>query len=202
MTTRDSTAGLVACGLCSTLLETAGAQPFTLSLDDVLDLPKESLTLRVAIAGRALGTSGTIHLPVEVPRFTEGKLVVTPLVLGLARPAAAAAKVARPETIARVVPFQPTTRRAFAAGDTLRVFARLFGPDAAGAKTTLRLLRETKAVQTPAVKPAPSAIVTGALDLDTLVPLAALASGAYVIELQVRPARGNPIVRAVPFAIR
>ncbi len=181
-------------------LGTAGAQPFTLSLDDVLDLPKESLTLRVAVASRALGTSGTVHVPVEVPRFTDGKVVVTPLVLGLAGPSSA--KVVRPEVLARVVPFQPTTRRAFAAGETLRVFARLFGPDAATARTTLRLLRDTKALQTVAANPAPSGTAAGALDLMTAVPLAGLAPGSYVVELQVRPARGNPIVRAVPFTIR
>ena len=40
----------------------------TFLIDDAMDLPSQALTLRIGVASRALGRTGTVQLPVEVPK--------------------------------------------------------------------------------------------------------------------------------------
>jgi hypothetical protein len=169
------------------VLSTARREAVTVSLDDVLDLPKGKWTLRVAVSSRLLGTLGTVHFPVDIPAFAGKTLETSPLVLGLAE---TTTLVGRPESIAMLVPLQPTTERAFAAGARLRVFARVFSPKPTDVKVDLRLKQDAKVVRTLSVRLTPVPGAPKALDCEAAFALTDLPAGAYVVELAVR-ASGN-----------
>ncbi len=96
------------------------------AIDDELELAKGALTLRIAAASKALGSVGTVHLPLVVPDLSGKSLRMSALVIGLNdRGPAAALPVARAESIRDLVPFQPITTRTFSRSDTLRLYARI-----------------------------------------------------------------------------
>lgn len=132
-----------------------GHGPLRLLVDDVLEVPRGKLILRLGVTSRILDRTGTVHLPLQVDALAGEDLAVTPLVLGLAtsRPGTGVAtsggelRVARADVIAPLVPFQPTTDRTFSTTWTLRVFARAFAeaPDELVATLVLRAAMQTSA---------------------------------------------------------
>ena len=77
-----------------------------------------------SFAGATAIDAGTLALPIEVPNIKNDALQIASVVLGFDGPPREAAM--RADSIAALLPFQPTTTRTFAATDTLRVFAPLF----------------------------------------------------------------------------
>jgi hypothetical protein len=178
-------------------LSTARREAVTVSLDDVLDLPKGKWTLRIAVASKLLGTLGTVHFPVDIPAFTGKTLETSPLVLGLAN---TTTLVGRPESIATLVPLQPTTERTFGAGTSLRVFSRVFSPKPADVRVDLRLKQDAKVVRTLPVRITPVPGTPEALNCEAALALTDLPAGVYVVELTAR-ASGSP-TRTETVAIR
>jgi VWFA-related protein len=176
----------------------AGDAP--MRLDDVVDVPASVAVVRIAVASDALGTAGSLSVPVVPLKTGRSSVTLGGIVIGYAGPPRLPALHA--EAGVAPAPFQPTTRRAFVSTDTLRVFARLSGREAAGATTTLRVRHDTAVAKTVGLSAEPAPAVQGALDLDATVPLVGLAAGSYVLELGVQPAHGDTVVRAVPFTIR
>jgi VWFA-related protein len=180
-------------------LSTVPRESVTVSLDDVLDLPKGKWTLRVAVASKLLGTLGTVHFPVDIPAFSGKTLEVSPLVLGLVE---TTTLVGRPESIATLVPLQPTTERTFAAGTGLRVFERVFSPKPTDVKVDLRLKQGAKVVRTLPVRITPAPGTFQALNCDATLTLTDLPAGAYVVELTVRASGSQPRTDAVTIQVK
>jgi len=178
-------------------LGNAPMSPFTLMLNDLVDLPTGQLTVRMAASSRTLGTRGTVHMPV-VTRPLDGRVLeATPLVFGAE--AAEPTRMVMLTTEKGVVPFQPSTRRRFAPGAELRVWSRVFAREAVTAGMTVK--QSDTVIRTLAVKTAAAAKVKNATDCDAMLSLAGLTAGDYVLEFVAR-AGGAETRRAVPFEIR
>jgi VWFA-related protein len=171
-----------------------------LSLDNVMTLPKGRWTLVVGASSQFLGTLGTVHLPVEVRALPGSGLEASPLILGLA--AGATTLVAQPESIAKLVPFQPTTTRTFTSGQQLRVFSRVFTAKPADLKTDLRLTRGGKVVETLPLRIKPTPGVEGAEDCEATLDLRILPPGDYAIEFTARLSRNQTSTRTVGFHVQ
>ena len=181
------------------VLSSARPEAVTVSLDDVLDLPKGKWILRVGVASRLLGTVGTVHSPVDVPAFGGKTLETSPLVLGLAE---TTTLVGQPESIAALVPFQPTTARSFALGTRLRLFARVFNPKPSDVKVDLRLRQNAKVVRTLPVRITPAPGTPRALDCEAALPLTDLPAGAYVVELIAHASAGQTRTQALVISVK
>jgi VWFA-related protein len=178
---------------------TAGDGPLTFLLDDTIDLPAEPLTLKVGVASRVLGKTGTIQLPIDVPK-TSGKLQLGGIVLGLS--AAGHEPAMQGGASKTLVPFQPTTTRVFSAGDTLRVFTRAFWGSQEDAVSV------TVSAAGPAASPPKTFNISrdksGAAQatLDAAFPLGTLVPGRYQLVVTARLANGQTATRMVPFEIK
>jgi hypothetical protein len=175
----------------------------TIVVNEVIDLPTQALTLRVGVTSKALGRTGTAHLPLVVPDFRKNALQMTPLVLGVYDDDAPDAVVGL-DIIRPFVPFQPTTTRVFKAGDAIQVFARAYwksnetsveaevvtlGPGAGSPMQVTLQGQRTRSGQMEAV-------------LDEAVSLAGLSPGSHVLRVTLRGSKPVPVVREVPFEIR
>ncbi|MEZ5319128.1 MAG: VWA domain-containing protein [Vicinamibacterales bacterium] len=175
----------------------------TLLVDQVIELPPEPLTLRVGVTSRVLGRAGSVQLPVDVPKPSDGKLQVSGLAIGVVgdRTLAVNGAVAGP-----LLPFQPLTAREFAASDTLRVFGRVWWKSRGAPVVTMAIRLLSGGAPPAAVQPALTTAdgVGGGklMTLDQAVPLSGLAPGDYVLEVSARLGKDRPITRAVPFRVR
>lgn len=175
-------------------------RPITFYVDDAIDLPSQPLTLRVGVASRTLGKSGTIQLPIQAPKVSD-KLQIGGVAIAVAGPIHEAAL--NGTAIAKLVPFQPTTSRVFTGNDTLRVFARAFWGSKDASATATISVPGTSIVSkdtTLAGSSAGSGRHQGTLDLE--LPLAGLSSGRYTLAVDVRLPGGQTSQRLVPFEIR
>jgi hypothetical protein len=182
-------------------LRVAGSAPprdsVTLLLDDLVELPSEPLTIRVGVASQRLGRAGTVQLPLDVPDPGDD-LQVSGIAIGVAGARAPALNAA---SIAPVVPFQPTTARAFAGSETLRIFGRAYWRGAAAPAVTVRI-ESAAATPRAAALGVPRAVrgrQEGAFDVT--LPLAGLASGRHVLVIEAG-AKGRTAVREIPIVIR
>jgi VWFA-related protein len=178
-----------------------GRAVVTFLIDDAIDLPSEPLTVRVGVASRALGRTGTVQLPVEVPR-ADGRLAISGLALTSddQPPIGAMAK----DLIADLVPFQPVVARSFAISDSLRVFGRLFWDSRDETVVVIVAVANARREVQP-----PVLTLTGTAsgnrrqaELDTTLRLADLAPGSYVLRVSAKLANGQTAVREIPIQIR
>jgi hypothetical protein len=107
------------------------------------------------------------------------------------------------DLIASLVPFQPRLERTFGASETLRVFARLFweSRDPSVGVTVTLAGRNSPPAQTLTLE---STVTTGnrrQAELDTMMPLADLAPGAYVLRVSAKLGNGQTAVREIPIEI-
>ena len=173
----------------------------TIFVNETIDLPSDRLSLRVGVTSRALGRSGTAHLYVDPPDFGGKRLAVGGILLGA--PEDTPRATAGLESLRGIAPFQPTTRRTFAADGILRLFARAFWKAGSGdASATISLVGgEGRPPRTIALGGRPGAGGLREATLDTSVPLAGLRPGAYVLRVEFTLPGGDPVVRAVPFEV-
>ncbi len=174
----------------------------TFLFNETIDLPPETLTVRVGVTSHALGRTGTAHLRLDVPDVRGSRLVLTPPVVGSAGTASDAATGL--DLVRRLVPFQPTTQRTFSASDTLRVYSRAFW---GGTEMTLPFEVSITDEAAPVALTVPAAAVPQGpgrrrAALDTVVSLAGLAPGPHVLSVSARVGRGTPVRREIPFVIR
>jgi hypothetical protein len=171
-------------------------------MNDIIELPARQLIVRVGVTSKALGKTGTAHLSVNVPNYLDNALQLSPIVIGATAATSDAATAL--DIIRTLVPFQPTTSRLFARTDTLRVFARAYW------RAADTVADSTVTIAGPSSVPPRHVSLKGTVPalgrreavLDTEVPLAAFAPGAYVLRIEARTAKGKPAVREVPFEVR
>jgi VWFA-related protein len=161
-------------------LKGSGSGAMTLIMDDAVDLPAKSLTVRVGVSSKALGTTGTAHLLLDVPDVRKREVTIGAVAVGFDTPGAL---VMNPAAIAGLVPFHPTAKREFVASDTIRVFSRVFWP---GSETTTRVDAVVR-IDSAVVK---TVTLTGSREgdlasatLDMPVRLAGLQAGTHVLEV-------------------
>ncbi len=171
-------------------------------MNDVIDLPAEELIMRVGVTSKALGKTGTAHLSVKVPNYLDNALQLSPIVVGATSTTSDA--VTALDFIRALVPFQPTTSRAFAPSDTLRVFARAYW------RAADTVADSTLTIAGPSSVPPRHLMLKGTVPslgrreavLDTEVPLAGLTPGSYVLHIESRIAKGKPSIRELPFDVK
>lgn len=169
----------------------------TFVINETIDLPSDALTMRVGITSTALGRTGTTHVEIDVPDYRKRDVQLSPLVLGSARqPIDAAVGL---DTIRSLVPFQPTTVRAFSETDRLRVFALAHaGSTAATFEVEIRL--DDKRLPAQPLQTRQPTLGRREATLDTIVPLTGLAPGAHTLTVTVTDGKQRS-QRAIPFAI-
>jgi VWFA-related protein len=177
----------------------AGADAF--QIDYVLDLPRGQSALRVGVASRVTGRTGTVHLPIDLPDLGDGKLALSGLVL-------ARAGETRPPSVGSaelpaLLPFAPTVDRTFAREDVLRVFARVFPPKQGGDRVQAALTMDGAANLGLQVACAASTRVAGTMDCQAEAPLSGLAPGTHVLTFAARVGGdGKPVTRSIPIEIK
>jgi hypothetical protein len=169
--------------------------------NEVVDLARGQSALRVGVASRTTGRTGTVHLPIDLPDLGDGKLALSGIVLapiGQDRPPSSGAT-----EMASLLPFAPTVGRTFAAEDTLRVFVRVFPPKDGEdpLQAALTIDREGAAVRASAVQCGPSVLVAGALDCQSDLALSDLPPGSYALTFAARTRDEKPVSRSIPIRV-
>jgi VWFA-related protein len=179
-----------------------GLAAVTFLIDDAVELPAQPLTIRIGVASQALGKAGTVQLPVDVPKPSDGRLQMTGLVLTLDDPPKIG--VMGGDLIADLVPFQPMLGRSFTSADAIRVFARVFweSRDTNVTATVTILGPRAPAGQSLTLSGGTVSGNRREATLDATVPLTALAPGAYVLRVETKLANGQSATREVPFQVR
>ena len=173
----------------------------TFVVNETIDLPTEKLSLRVGVTSRALARSGTAHIYVDPPDFTDKDLTLSGILIGAPKDAADA--TGGLESLEGVAPFQPITRRTFASGDTLRLFARAYWKrNAESANVTIQIVGgEARPAQTVELPGRRTAGGGREGDLDGELPLTGLRAGAYVLRIEAALPSGTAVVRQIPFEV-
>lgn len=156
--------------------------------------------IRAAIHDATRDAGGSVYTAVDVPDFGKAPLSISSIVFA----AAPSHVVAPKDALASWLPVMPTAVRAFAPGDRPSAFARVYEPGkgpAAAASLQVRVLDARQTVVVDRQVAIPADRFTGdprAADIALDLPLTTLASGGYVLELDVKTGRGTAS-RAVPF---
>ncbi|MEX2273253.1 MAG: VWA domain-containing protein [Vicinamibacterales bacterium] len=154
--------------------------PRRVSIAELLLLPAERLTLRVAVSSRPQSIVGTVHLPVDLRTAGRDEIEVSPIVLGLAR---TERRHVMTEDAKQLLPFAPATERIFRNDEVLSIFARIVGPQEVQPQIELHLERQDGAIpRMPVI--ARSAATGNVIDVQASLPLANLGTGRYVLELR------------------
>lgn len=182
-------------------LDGADATERRFLVHEVVELPPGPAIIRVGVASRALGKTGTVHVPVTVPNLGRDRLAMTRLVIGLdgLKPSVEALR------LADVPPVEPTTSRTFTASDVLQLAARFFWRSRDGDALTVttavkageRIIRRTEKTITGAAGSTREREATW----HTNLVLQDIAPGDYHVEVIAR-LRGTMARQAVPIVIR
>ena len=174
----------------------------TMEINHVVDLPRGPSALRLGVASRATGRTGTVHLPIDLPNFADDRLALGGIVVG-ETDAMRQPRAASPEFRA-LLPFPPAVAREFNATDAIAVFVRVFPPpDAAGElQTALTVARGGEVVQAGSVNCEPATARPGALDCLADLPLDGLSAGDYALTFAARVTGAELVSRAIPLRIR
>ena len=100
------------------------AESVTYQVSTVIDLPPASYQLRVSAKSAATGRSGSVYLPVTVPKPESGRFALGGIVMGYvdgARGVSTTAASARSR-----LPFSPTLNRSFVGTDALHALVKLW----------------------------------------------------------------------------
>ena len=178
----------------------------TFLINDTIELPSQPLVLRVGVASQALGKAGTSQVAIDVPKPSDGKLQMSSVAVGFDGPPREGAM--NGSLIAQLIPFQPTTTRVFASGDTLKLFARLFYKGNGAPAVTLTITASDPGPKGPGLRTSPPVTSTAAdagrmeAVLDTTLPLKNLAPGPYHLAIDAKLPNGQTAGRIVLFEVR
>jgi hypothetical protein len=181
-------------------LAKTGPKGFRLSVNQLIDAPAGRSVLRVAASSEALGTRGTVHMPLEVPRLANQALTLAPLVLSAS--ADPAVRVAHVGKTADVLPFQPTTRREFEPRESVALYARVFAKAPGEVTAELRLKQNGIVRRTVPLNLTPVRDERQAGEGHVVVPLAGLTPGEYAFEVVARTAPDQTAVRGLLVKVR
>jgi hypothetical protein len=176
----------------------------TVVINETIDLPEGQLALRAGVTSRALGRTGTAHLPITVLNYRSSALQLSPIVLGPAGQITHADAAIGLDRARSLVPFQPTATRTFTSNDALRIY--LTGTWRAPA-TALDVEVSISGGSTPRIRQftAQSSVAAGGnrrAVVDTVLPLVDLAPGSYVLRVEARLPESKPASREIPLDIR
>jgi hypothetical protein len=169
---------------------------------EIIDLPPGPATIRVGVASRTLGKTGTVHVPVTIPNLGRDRLAMTGLLIGLAdlKPSPDVTR------IADVLPFEPTATRTFKSAEVLQLAARMFWRARDGDQVTVttaikdgeRVIRRSEQV----VKGAPGVVREREATWRADLALQAVPPGSYQVEVVARLRSGTVARQAVPITIQ
>jgi VWFA-related protein len=172
--------------------------PFTVALRDAITLPAVRVGVRGAVASRALGRAGVVHLPIDLTGFGRNGLAVTPIMLGRAD---APQLDAQEPTIHGLSPIEITTERVFSVGDEVQMFARVF--DAGASRLEAALSVRTEAGEQVELTPTVGASTTPGIDIRSqTLPLNQLGPGQHVLQLSIKSNGKRVAERALIFRVR
>lgn len=179
-----------------------GTGPVTMEINHVVDLPRGPSALRLGVASRATGRTGSVHLPIDLPDLAADTLALGGIVVGHAA-TSQQPRAASPEFRA-LLPFPPAIVRTFDATDSLAVFMRIFPPPASdgGLQAALTIALDGDVVRAAPVNCRPSSPGGGGLDCVADLPLDGLAPGDYALTFAARMTGGEPVSRAIPITVR
>jgi len=169
-------------------------------INEVLQVPAQQLTLRVALGSQALGKAGSVQVALDMPKESKG-LTLGGIAVGFDGPPREA--VMQPAAFEGLIPFQPTTSRVFASSDVLRLFGHIYWKDKSQPTATMTLTGPNGSVSvTPqliAEKP-----VGGQQDaaIAAMLPIKGLAIGKYHLAINVSLPGGKPVTRDVLFEVK
>lgn len=164
-------------------------------LNEVFELPRGPIVLRVGVGSETTGRTGTVSLSLDVPVHSATRPGLTHMVMGVpGQPSGA-----QFDHLIDLVPFQPSTTRRFRPSDKLRIFARAIGlsrnrPGAAPLVTVKTGGVVVKTVQA-SLMASPNGLAGH--DIEATVPLDGLPPGTHVVTLVLTPANQKPLVQAV-----
>jgi VWFA-related protein len=172
-------------------------------INQVMDLPSKTFTLRVGATSETFARTGTTHLVVTVPDPSDDKLQLGGLVLGATTSRQGFA--IRADPITALAPFQPTTLRTFAPTEILRVFARCFwGSKQPVPDVAISVKRDGALIvgKPPAMTAAGNALGKFEATATASLPLKGLAPGGYTVDVVARLTNGQTAERVVPFTVK
>jgi VWFA-related protein len=172
----------------------------TFLINEVLQVPAQQLTLRVALGSQALGKAGSVQVALEMPKESKG-LTLGGIAVGFDGPAREA--VMQPAAFEGLIPFQPTTSRTFAASDVLRLFGHIYWKDKSQATATMTLTgpNGTVSVTPQLIAQKPAGNQQDAV-IAAMLPLQGMASGKYHLAINASLPGGKPAARDVIFEVR
>ncbi len=164
-----------------------------------IDLKPGTYNIRIASHTPSLGTSGSVYCDVDVPDFSREGVWLSGAAL-VSTPAFAAAPR---DALVGLLPFLPTTRRAFEAGDEAFAFVRIYqqGRKAVGAVSISARVVDGSGRMVDQVDDTVSAerfSKAGAADYRFNLPLSILAPGPHLLTIEAKAA-GTSIRRDVRF---
>jgi VWFA-related protein len=173
-------------------------------INEQLAVPVSPLTLKVAVASKALGKAGAIQMPVAFPK-EGGGLTMGGVAIGLDGPPREAALHA--DAFQGLLPFQPTPTRTFTARDVLRVFGHVYWRKRSVQPVLTVHLRplgaeSEVALASPTLVPAPASGDQQDAVIAALLPLNGLAPGRYHLTVEAALPGGSPVSRDVLFEVR
>lgn len=183
----------------------AGAKG-TFLLNEVVDLPTSTVTVRIGVTSRMLGRTGTVHVPVKVPNFTKKELQLTPLLLGEGGGGVPAVDAAIGlDRLRGLVPFQPSTQRTFTSSQQLRVHTQASWRSKD--ETLQAELQIDGLPDLPGGLAGPFTVTTDRKGqrhalLDCTLSLDGAAPGNYILRVIARLSGGESVMREIPFAVR
>jgi hypothetical protein len=172
----------------------------TFLINEVLQVPAQQLTLRVAIGSQALGKAGSVQVALEMPKESKG-LTLGGIAIGLDGPPREA--VMQPDAFDGLIPFQPTTLRVFSATDVLRLFGHIYWKDKAQPAAAMTLTGPNGTVSVTPQLIAQKA-VGGQQDavIAAMLPIRGMAPGKYRLAINVSLPGGKPVTRDILFEVK
>jgi VWFA-related protein len=172
----------------------------TFLINDVIQVPAQFLTLRVAVGSESLGKAGSVQVAIDMPKASKG-LTLGGIAVGV--DGAPREAVMQPAAFDGLIPFQPTVSRAFSASDVLRLFAHVYWKDKAKPSATMTLTGPNGAVtSTPSLSAMkPSGDQQDAV-IAAMLPVRGMAPGKYHLAISASLPGGKPVTRDVLFEVK
>jgi len=172
----------------------------TFQINEVMVVPSQPLTLRVAVGSQALAKAGTVQLGIDMPKESKG-LTLGGIAVGFDGPSRE--PTMQPNAFGGLIPFQPTTSRVFSPDDTLRLFGHVYWKDKAKASASVTLTGPDGTTSvTPELLPQTGDGNQQDAVIAALLPLKGLRAGKYHLVVSATLPGGKPVSRDVLFEVK